>query len=167
MTISTDELPIKFGQGLTLPDWAHPSVADDAAAPAGGFIFRNTPPAAAVLYQVVNGKSTPVYITPESVLPPNAVETLTPQTSVAVWFQRDVEIRYMFDQASVTPFVVPMTTPNMTVHYNEAGQWVVMTEAVDYTLGKFAKSHGLVKGTIDGQEVPNGFPQKALEYRAS
>lgn len=100
-------------------------------------------------------------------LPPNSTEILTPQLSVAVWFQRDVETKYMFDQASVNPFVVPMTTPHMTIHYNEAGQWVVITEAVDYTRGMFVKSHGLVKGTIDGQEAPNGFPQKALEYRTS
>ena len=158
--MSTDPLPIKLGQGFTLSDWAHQSVADDPFAPATGFVFRNTPSATAVLYGIVNGKNAPVYMAPEGVLPPRATDILTPQISVAVWFQRDVETGYMFDQASVNPFIVPMTTPNMTIHYTEAGEWVVTSEPLDYTRGKFAKNRILAKEAIDSQEPLNGFPQE-------
>ncbi|KAL8792006.1 MAG: hypothetical protein Q9195_005424 [Heterodermia aff. obscurata] len=64
VTVSMAPLPIKFGQAFTLPNLAHPIVADDASAPADGFIFNNTPPAAAVLYEVIKGKNTPASINP-------------------------------------------------------------------------------------------------------
>ena len=60
-----------MGQTFTLQDWAHASVADDAAAPQNGFLFRNTPSAAAVLYETVKGKRTLVSITPEAILLPS------------------------------------------------------------------------------------------------
>ena len=172
ITVTTDALPIKFGQAFILPDWAHPVVADDKGAPNNGFIFRNTPPAAAVIYEMAQGKSTPVYITPEAILPPNSAESLTPLISVAVWFQRDVSTGTMIDSASVQPFMVPMTTTTMTVEYNVDGKWVVISEFIDNTRGKYKQRMDIEagqgqadrnKGDPAAQEV---FPQKALTYRS-
>ena len=143
ITVSTDPLPIKFGQALKLHDWAHPIVADDIGAPDNGFLFRTTPPAAVVLYQTVQGRSTPIYITPESLLPPRSTESLIPLDSVAIWFQRDGRTATMIDSASVNPFVVPMTTRTMTAEYNAEGKWIITSESIDYTHGKYQQKIGI------------------------
>ena len=78
----------------------------------------------------------------------------------------------MIDMASVNPFVIPMTTPNMTVEYNDAGQWVLRSQAIDYTHGRFAKHQSLKAGKNQEngsleEDAQTGYPQKAIAYRPS
>ena len=169
--ISTDAIPIKFGQSFILKDWAHPSVQDDPQAPTNGFLFETTPRSAAVLYQTVQGETRPVYITPESLLPPSATETLIPQISVAVWFQRDVSTGTMIDTAALQPLIIPMTTTTMSVEYDSEGKWIISTQNIDYTNGRYAKRVAATagkkgqNGVVDDQPTQRDFPHKALEYR--
>ena len=173
ITISTDLIPITFGQSFLLKDWAHPSVQDDPQAPNNGFIFKTTPRSAAVLYQTIQGENRPVYITPEGLLPPNSTEILIPQRSVAVWFQRDVSSGTMIDVAAQQPLVIPMTSETVNVEYDRDGKWHIITDAIDYTKGRYARRLKTLAGSkqqgqngvVGDLSTPKDFPHKALEYR--
>lgn len=118
---------------------------------------------------MVQRSVTPVYMTPEALLPPDSTESLVPLTSVAIWFQRDVKTGTMIDTASINPFGISMTTPNMSIEYNDSGKWVLTSQPVDYTHGRFTKSLGhkvgqaVENGSIEGQTAENGSPEKATE----
>ena len=171
ITVSTDAIPITFGQSFILKDWAHPVVQNDPKAPNNGFLFETTPRSAAVLYQTVQGENRPVYITPEALLPPNATETLIPQLSVAVWFQRDVSSGMMVDIAAQQALTIPMTTTTVNVEYDSHGKWHIVTDAIDYTKGQYARRLKTMagkqgqNGVIGDQPTQKDFPHKALEYR--
>ena len=122
---SYQPLQIRFGQAFVLREWDNFAVSDDKDAPNNGFLFKNKHPAAAVLYGVVNGRDTPVYITAEDIYPSNNTASLTPQSSVAIWLQRDGSAGTMFNPDSVNLFVIPMTTPTMSVKYEMDGRWVI------------------------------------------
>ncbi|KAF5656803.1 hypothetical protein FHETE_10777 [Fusarium heterosporum] len=89
---ATDLTDIQPGQSYTLPaNWTNGVVNPDSTSPAGGFKFINkTNGAGAIVYKRINGKPSPIYLSPYAPLPPGT-EDLTPVSKVTVWFSRDVQ----------------------------------------------------------------------------
>lgn len=132
ISVATNNKTINYGEGFYLKDWATTSIRKGGGAPKNGFLFHNGPEAAAILYQEIDGVATPVYITPEAILPPNTTEVLVPQLEVAVWFQRQVETGTMVDSALTDAFTIPMDTPNVSGGYNAKGEWYITQAPVFY-----------------------------------
>ena len=144
----TKTLQIKDGQGYLLKDWNHYQVQDDVRAPNDGFHYDTTPSSAPILYQTVQNKVRAVYL--GKLLPPNSTESLRPLPNmVGVWFQRDTDNGDKFDPSKQTVAKIVMTTPNMTINYDET--WHVKSCPIDYTKGHYAKSLATENGK-DGQD---------------
>lgn len=132
ISISTNAETIDYGEGFYLLDWANTSIKKGGGAPKNGFLFHTVPEAAAILFQDINGVATPVYITPEQILPPNTTEVLVPKIDVAVWFERKVETGTMIDSALTDAFIIPMVTASVKASYDAAGSWSVTQAPIIY-----------------------------------
>ncbi|KAG9500795.1 hypothetical protein J7337_006475 [Fusarium musae] len=89
---STTPTPIQFNEVYTLPaNWTDGIVSTDVLPTANSFAFVNqTTGASAVVYKIINGKSLPFFISPYPI-DTGATEVMTPQSTVALWFQQNVE----------------------------------------------------------------------------
>jgi hypothetical protein len=132
ISVATKEKRIEYGEGLYLLTWANTFIKKGGGAPKNGFLFHNVPEAAAVLYQEIGGVATPVYITPEDILPPNTTEVLVPKIEIAVWFQRKVETGTMVDSALTDAYTIPMETTTVKASYNAAGAWSATQAPIFY-----------------------------------
>ncbi|KAJ4289058.1 hypothetical protein N0V90_011400 [Kalmusia sp. IMI 367209] len=152
ISVATSNKTINYGEGFYLLNWATTSIKKGGSAPKNGFLFHNVPEAAAILYQEIQGVATPVYITPEDILPPNTTEILVPKLEVAVWFQRQVTTGTMVDSALTDAFTIPMETANVSGSYNAAGAWSITQAPVFYGAAAdiAALESSSTEPTIDG-----------------
>jgi hypothetical protein len=134
ISVTTKHTSIEYGEGFYLNDWATTSIKKGGGAPKNGFLFHTVPQAAAILYQDIAGVATPVYITPEDILPPNTTEVLVPKLEVAVWFQKKVETGTMIDSAITDAFTIAMETAKVSAGYDAAGAWFIKQAPVFYGL---------------------------------
>ena len=161
ITSSTNVLTLSYGYAGTLKSWDNWTVAVDKRAPNDGFLFDNTPSAAAVLYQKVNGVNRPIYITPEGLLPPDSTESLKPLRTVAIWFQRDVRDGTMIDIAAVKSYSIDMITTDAKANYDKDGQWSSSSGAVDYTNGHAAAFNKKSQSSAENGDSDHVDAQKA------
>nr|RBQ96888.1 hypothetical protein FVER53263_04437 [Fusarium verticillioides] len=106
---STTPTPIQFNEVYTLPaNWTDGVVSTDVLPTANSSAFVNqTTGASAVVYKIINGKSLPFFISPYPI-DTGATEVMTPKSTVALWFQQNVETGTMVavvkDQLSTFDF---------------------------------------------------------------
>ncbi|KAF5587508.1 hypothetical protein FPANT_6853 [Fusarium pseudoanthophilum] len=88
----TTPTPIQFNEAYTLPaNWTDGVVLADVLPTANSFAFVNqTSRASAVIFKIINGKSQPFFISANPI-PKDATEVMTPKSTVALWFQQNVE----------------------------------------------------------------------------
>ncbi|KAK3319433.1 hypothetical protein B0H66DRAFT_624249 [Apodospora peruviana] len=128
VTPETDPQPIEFGQSFSVDDsWTTQPASPDERAPRGdGFLFKNhTRAAACVAYKVVQGRSTPVYISPDGPLP-RGQEFLVPRPKCKVWFSlwHGTESMVASKSFAGEDKEVDLTgNPNAEVWYTESGRW--------------------------------------------
>ncbi|KAL8727420.1 MAG: hypothetical protein Q9166_006092 [cf. Caloplaca sp. 2 TL-2023] len=100
--------------------------SSDPSAPEDGFLFKTKgTPAAAVIAQRTDGKSTPIYISPV-LLPPagrlGASKSITTPT-VAIWFQMDVINRTMIESDKSDLYIVALQGTTAKAAFNKDGFW--------------------------------------------
>jgi len=126
-TVSTTPQNVLFGESYTLPaDWTDQSPNADPHAPQDGFLFINkTPGASAIVYKKVNGVPSPIYISGAGPLPPGK-ETLTPKTSMMVWFEAASDTGIMVSEFDTPQFTIDyIGTTTHTASYSADGTWTV------------------------------------------
>jgi len=121
---STTPETIQYGQTYILPaDWTDKRANNDPSAPKDGFRFHNLVTASAIVYKLIGGRPTPVYISPYP-LPPGH-DDLTPKPIAKVWFSKRSKQGSMISNYGSDAFEVDMSgaSPKATIAYDSNGAW--------------------------------------------
>lgn len=98
----------------------------DPNAPEDGFLLKNKDtPAAAVVAKMINGKTTPYYISPVLLPPAGRLggSKLIPTPTVAVWFQMDVDNGTMIESDESDLYIIELQGTTAKATFNEDGFW--------------------------------------------
>ena len=117
--------PIKFGQTYVLPkDWTDTKPIPDPQAPPAGFRFQTRTEASVVVYKMVHGNISPIYISAPGPLPPGH-EDLVPKAACRVWFAANVETQCMVSDYQSDTMDIDLTgSTSVIVKYDATGTWI-------------------------------------------
>lgn len=123
-TTATKPQSIEFGQSYAIDDtWTTKPVNPDKQAPKKGFLFNNDTIASCVVYKIIQGKSTPVYISAGGPLPPGQ-EVLIPKAKCKVWFSSVHSTASMISNFTGRAKEVDLTgQTEVSVWYTGGGLW--------------------------------------------
>ena len=132
LNTATNPTPIKFGQTYGIDSsWADSKPSPDKDVDVASFRFRNKTIASAVVYKIVNGNKTPVYISAAGPLPPGT-EDLTPRPKCRLWFSAKHDTRAMISKFAGEPCDIDLTGKTLEeVWYNHDGFWY-FTKPADF-----------------------------------
>lgn len=106
-----------------------PNPSDDA--PSNGWLFKNAPPASALLFKTIRNRPVPVYVTSASAPPPPGQHTLIPTGRIMLFFC-DAEGRTTFrpELTNTSSYEYSyLEHPRVTVCFNQKGQWEMISES--------------------------------------
>ncbi|KAK6344113.1 hypothetical protein TWF696_007760 [Orbilia brochopaga] len=126
----TTPAKIEFGETYTLTEnWKGKTPTNDGKAPTSGFCFENqTDGASAIIYKMVEGNMSPIYISANGPLLPGT-ETLIPKPCCKIWFAKEVETNAFVDTYQSVPKDIDLTDlESVDLHYSVTGKWHVEKE---------------------------------------
>ncbi|KAK6535005.1 hypothetical protein TWF281_006303 [Arthrobotrys megalospora] len=97
-------------------------------APENGFILENKgTPASAVVYKTVEGRKSPIYVSPDGPIKPGVV-TLTPRSTCKIWVAGETENTIFVTRYESNPCEIDLTgLRSVEIDYAN-GKWIRMTE---------------------------------------